>query len=427
MKYPKVLVISNNSFSKSSSNGRTLGNLFVGWPKDKLAQFCISTTIPDFDICTNYYLLTDNNIVNSFLHCKKAKRSPIEEGIGTAGNTKVGGKKVSKTAFRALLRSLVWNGRWKGKEFLDWIKQFAPEIVFVMNSDSPFILDIATYVSKSREIPLVMFNTEGFYFFKQNYYQSSKLLSKSSFKFYQSIYKHHFKKMMKRVVLSIHLNSLLEEDYRKEFGGSHMVLYTGSSVKFDSSNLHVNKPTFSYLGNFGYNRQDALVEIAETLQSIDSSYKIDVYGKAHSTSVEKALNSCSGIVYHGVIPYDEVVKVIYSSTILFHAESQDKKFEETLRYGFSTKIADSISSGHPFLMYSSPKIAGAKYVIESGAAWHAQSKEELKNEIVSILSNEIQRNEVLQKAKIVADCNHSVNRNTKTFREAIFNVIGEKQ
>ena len=52
---PKVLVISNECFSKTSSNGRTLGNFFLGWPQDRLAQFYISSADPDFDYCKNYF------------------------------------------------------------------------------------------------------------------------------------------------------------------------------------------------------------------------------------------------------------------------------------------------------------------------------------------------------------------------------------
>ena len=424
--FPKILVIANNSFSKNSSNGRTLGNLFLGWPKEKLAQFCISTTTPDYDICENYYLLTDNSVVKSFLHCKKAERCPIEEGLGTAGNTKVGGRKVSKTVFKALLRNVIWNGRWKSKEFRDWIDQFNPEIVLVMNSDSPFILDIATYVAKSRRIPLVMFNTEGYYFFKQNYYQPSKWLSNTFFKVYQSIYRRHFKKMMKKVVLSVHLNSMLEEDYRKEFGGNHQVLYTGSGLRFDSSNLHTDTPTFTYLGNFGFDRPTALIEIAEVLQSINQNYKLDIYGRIPSPEIKAKFDACPGIIYKGMVDYDEVIKVMYGSTILFHAETQTPMFEDALRYGFSTKIADSISSGHPFLMYSSPNIAGAKYIIETGAGWHAKDRNELREIILSILEDESQRETILENARKVARDNHMAKKNAETFQMTLRKVAGMK-
>ena len=196
-------------------------------------------------------------------------------------------------------------------------------------------------------------------------------------------------------------------------------MYTGSGLSFDDSDLHVNNPTFTYLGNFGYDRPLALVEIAEVLQTINTSYKLDIYGKIPSNAIKELFDNCPGINFKGMIPYDEVINVIRSSTILFHAEAQTEKYEESLRYGFSTKIADSISSGHPFLMYSSPEIAGAKYILETGSGWHAKDKKELLERITSILSDQITRKNVLEVAKIIAKENHSIENNSKVFKEAL--------
>lgn len=420
MNNPRTLVISNNSFSKTSSNGRTLGSLFTGWPKDRLAQFCISTTTPDYDLCDNYFLLTDRSILEGFKHLRKGKRCTIEKNIGTEGNTVVGGKKVFKTPLKALLRHFIWNWkRWNSNEFQEWLDDFRPNIIVVMNSDATFILDIATYVSKKRNIPLVMYNTEGFYFFKHNYFNQSRLLNGFFFNVYQNIYKKRFKEMMRGISLSFHLNSLLRDDFKKEFDGEHEVLYTSSSLKFDNRVLNTDSPVFSYLGNFGFDRPSALVEVAEVLQSINPGYKLDVYGKIPRQEVRAMFDNCPGINYRGMISYEEVIRVMYSSTILFHAEVQLAKYEESLRYGFSTKIADSISCGHPFLIYSSQSIAGAKYLLETGAGWHAKNKSELKEKILLILGNVNERNKVLDVAKEVAKKNHNVARNAKIFRELL--------
>ena len=425
MEYPKVLVISNNSFSKTSNNGRTLGNLFIGWPKDRLAQFCISTTEPDYEVCDNYYLLTDKSILNAFKRFGKGKRCEVDANLGTAGNTVVGGKKLFKTPWKALARHIVWSGRrWNSKQFKEWVQAFAPEIVVVMNSDATFILDIASYIAKKRHIPLVMYNTEGFYFLKRMYSHNSGWFSELALKLYQSIYKRHFRKMMKRVVMSIHLNSMLEADYRKEFGGNHLVLYTGSELKFDSSDLHTDNPTFTYLGNFGFDRPSALIEIAEVLQSINPKYKLNIYGRIPSPEIKAKFDACPGVVYKGMVPYAEVIKVMYGSTILFHAETQTPMFEDALRYGFSTKIADSISSGHPFLMYSSPNIAGAKYIIETGAGWHAKDRNELREKILSILEDKSQRETILEKARRAAKDNHMAPKNSEIFRIALCKLAG---
>ena len=413
MVFPRVLIVSNNSISKSSNTGRTLAGLFVGWPKNRLAQFCVSTTEPDYDVCENYYLLTDRNVIEGFEHFRKGVRCDIKANTGSEGNTIIHGKKAFKTPLKMLARHFIWSGRrWESNEFKKWVDDFEPEIVFVWNSDAMFILDIATSISKERNIPVVMYNTEGYYFFDRNIYKNDKMFGGAFYGLYHFLYKRHFRKMMKRVVLSVHLNSLLRDDYYGAFGGKQLVLYTGSNLKFDSSNLHLESPRFSYLGNLELNRHAALIEIADILHSINQSYHLDIYGKAPSVEIENAFKEHPGICFHGMISYDKVIDVIYNSTILFHAESQEEALKYYLRYGFSTKIADSISSGHPFLMYSTEDIAGAKYVMETGAAWYAKEKEELRKCILSILTDEREREHVLGVAKEVAVKNHDAKKNS---------------
>lgn len=76
-----------------------------------------------------------------------------------------------------------------------------------MNSDATFILDIATTVSKKRNIPLVMFNTEGYYFFKNDYNRQERVFDKLAFPIYQHIYRRYFEKTMQQVAFSIYCNS----------------------------------------------------------------------------------------------------------------------------------------------------------------------------------------------------------------------------
>ncbi len=427
-KYPRVLIVSNNSVSKSSNTGRTMANLFLGWPKEKLAQFCVSTTEPDYDVCDNYYLLTDRSVLKGFKHFGKGRRCDIEANTGTEGNTIIRGKKAFKTPLKMLARQIVWGcKRWKSPEFKDWVNEFNPEIICIWNSDAIFIIDIATSISKERHIPIVMYNTEGYYFFDKNIYTKDRLFSDFFYSLYHHFYKRHFKKMMKRVAISVHLNSLLRKDYYNTFGGKHLVLYTGSNLQFDSSNLHLDNPRFSYLGNLWLDRHQALIEIAETLQSINPSYKLDVYGQIPNKEVEDMLKLTPSIVCHGLIQYEEVINITYNSTILFHAETQEEKYKYYLRYGFSTKIGDSIASGHPFLMYSSPDIAGARYVIDTGAAWFAKDSQDLKEKIVLILNNEKERNRVLDIAKKTAFENHDANKNSNCFQMELIQLQQENK
>lgn len=425
MNYPHVLIVSNNSISKTGSNGRSLANLFLGWPKDCLAQFCISTDEPDYGVCDNYYLVTDKSALDGFLHFRKAKRCSIDANLYSKGNSKMTAKKVvSKSPLTVIVRNLIWQPkRWKSYSFDKWIDDFNPELILLMNTDSLFMLKVAIDLSKERNIPIVMYNTEGFYFFEKPFIKSSGY-ERFLFYLYHFFYKQVFAKTMKEVVLSIYLNSKLQRDYDKVFHGDSMIIYTGSKIKPSNDHRPFNsqKPVFSYIGNFSYSRIDALIEVAEVLQSINTNYILDVYGQYDDITKEK-VEGFSGIRLKGFVPYEKVVEIIEHSDILFHAETQDEKWAEALKYGFSTKIADSICSGKCFVMYSSPEIAGADYLMKSGAGWFASNKDDLRSAIITIINNELEREKVLSKARETALCYHQAKRNSKIFKQAIIDVI----
>lgn len=426
MEYKKVLVVSNNGFSETSSNGRTLGNFFIGWPKEKLAQFCISMSKPNWGLCDNYFIVTDYAAISAFKHARKANRVPVSQALNTEGTTSLNkdrNKRSVKTALKAVARSIVWsNKRWKSKEFSQWVNGFNPEVIVVVTSDSAFIHNIAIDVAETLHIPIVMFCTEGFYFFKKSHMRVESLLDKLAYPIYKYFYQRNLEKLMSRVSHAVYGNSKLESDYQSRFQHASSVLYTSSTIPFDENDIDLSKPVFSYLGNLGLNRPKALIEIAQTLQKINVSYKLDIYGKGELESVKTLLRSCDAIRIMGTVPYAEVQHIISKSTILFHGESQEPEFQEGLKYGFTTKIADSIASGSCFLMYSSHDIAGAKYIMETDAAWFAETRAELEDAIREILTDKEARKAKKQRAKILAQTNHNIEENCRRFNQIINGV-----
>ena len=422
MNHPRTLVISNNSFSKTDSNGRTLGNFFIGWPKDRLAQFCVSTDGANFDLCDNYYCITDGEVMNARMHLRKPKRIVLAMNENDASQGSRGTGK--KTALRMLVRDLFWSGGfWNTPDFKCWVKDFAPEVILVMFSDSSFILNLATRLAQDLNLPLLMFTTEGYYFFKHNYFRTKTQWDWLWLPIYQSRFRRQVKRTMNCVSYPIYCNSLLQEDYSREFKKESIVLYTTSIIEWKDRDYSKDLFKCSYIGNLTFGRPRALVEIAEVLREINPSLMLDVFGRALKEDDEKLLNSHPNINFHGFIGYDEMMQVITESNILFHAESQDECWHEGLKYGFSTKIADSLSSGACFVLYSSPNIAGAKYIQETGAGWFAADKAALKACLEEITNEPKKRNAVLEKAKAIAKQNHNAEVNSEKFRAIIEQVV----
>ena len=165
MIYPRVLVVSNQSFSDSTSNGRTLGTLFKGWPHDKLRQFCISLNNPDTSVCTDYFAVSDSEALKSFLSLglNQDKDNSVTLGSNPKNNRSQG---LNKTAIIVSVRNIVWStGLWKSSKFREWLDDFKPQIVVFQSGDSAFMADIARNIAKKYGARIVIFNTEGYIFF----------------------------------------------------------------------------------------------------------------------------------------------------------------------------------------------------------------------------------------------------------------------
>lgn len=421
MNYPRVLVIANNCFSKTNSNGRTLANLFVGWPKENLANFFVSPVETDFDICTNYYCVSDKEVIHSLTHFSKLQRRNVSKETPIV--TSKGRQKLNKkTPAKAIARNLAWwLTKWKTEEFEQWIDSFKPDIVLLMNTDAIFVLRVAEFVAKSRNIPLMMYNTEGFYFFRHNYMQKG-IMNDTLFHVYRWFYRKAYQDMMRVNRFSFYLNSQLKEDYDAEFHQEGEVLYAASTVRPSQNAFNKINPRFCYIGNFGYNRHEALIEVGKVLNGINPNYLLEVFGNPRP-EVELLFKEAVGIKYGGHLSYDEVKKTMDECDVLFHVESQSERFSETLRYGFSTKIADSISSGKPFIIYASSEIACSKYIKETGAGWFAENQEELESVIRLVINDDNERDGKIRKALEVARDNHYADTVCKKFNDRIIKIF----
>ncbi len=421
--YPKVLVIANNCFSQTNSNGRTLGNFFEGWPKDSLAQFSLTLVDPDFNICNNYFSITDREALKSvFCGGKGLGTRLTEPERNDDTESRSTDKRVYKTAYKMLLRHFVWTcRRWRNREFNKWVDDFDPEMVMIQSGDSAFMLQLAADIAESRNIPLVFFNTEGYYFFRENY-MGRHWSDIIAFPLYQSLYRRIFRKIIRQAAYSIYGNQLLKDDYDAEFGMPSMVLYTSSDLEYKPRAVAGNVPTFSYLGNFGYNRAKPLLEIADVLHGLDPNFRLDIYGGARP-DVIKRLKDNRNVVFHGFVSYDEVISIMRRSDILFHAECQDEQWQEMLKYGFSTKVADSISSGSNFILYASENLACSRYIRDNEAAWFVSDLAGLEDAIRQILAWSPEHQRILQNAKNLAVKNHDIQTNRQLFLDCLRNVI----
>lgn len=425
MYYPRTLIISRNALRQGSSNGKVLGQLFSCWQGDKLAQFYSYNELPDNPKCTRYWRVTDRDALHSFFSFKK--RGGVLRGcqliqISQQPNQVV--NPIKKSPLTLLLRDLMWNSnRWRSRSFWEWVEDFNPEIIVLMAGASSFTHKIALDVARKYAIPLVVFNTENYYFKNYNY------LERKGWKLFYPWYKWQsdrmFRRLMKYSSHEVYNNDYLERLYRNEFGKEGSVIFQATSLSPLPKKRSGDKLVFSYAGNLGLDRHKALIEIGRILQKISKKYVLDVYGRVTSDDAKIELGNASGIRFHGLVPYSQVLEVMKESDFMIHAESFDPFWVKDLCSAFSTKISDILASGRCLILYAAKSLACVEYVIKNQCGCVITDPTELEDKIRNLLKDNELQQKYIQNGIVVSqrDMNNKIN--SERFLSLINKVLGK--
>lgn len=423
--YPKILVISHNCFSKHGSNGRTLANFFIDWPQESLAQFYINNEIPDSEVCNNYFRVTDVEVLKSFLKRVKVGKhianDTLVNSIEENKNLNTLYKRSRKrTSLNYLIRNFLWDrDKWRSKELEEWIDKFDPDLILLQLGDYSFMLRIALKLAKYKGIPLIVYNSEDYYFKDQE-----------SFSPLYHLYRFDYKRQVERVINyashSIYNSRMLQNTYNKKFEHESTVIMTSSEIEPSFYKVDNYPLIISYLGNIGVGRHEPLIEIANAVHGFDNNLYLDIYGKIPNEEVEKSLMECDGIRIKGFIPYEEVIKVMQQSDVLVHAENFSEFYQWDLKHAFSTKIADSLASGTCFFMYAPEDMAASMYLKENHIAFVANNTSEMKDIVLQIVSNTNVRSRYIKEALECVKHNHNINTNSHEFIKILTTCIKPK-
>lgn len=423
---PNVLVISNECFSKISSNGRTLGNFFVGWPKECLAQFFIIGE-PDDYYCNRYFRVSDRQALNAILgrgsfggECEINRQTSRQSN--DAAKLMPRSRKTPRNALTMLGRDLIWKSAgWKKSGYWNWVKAFKPDVVLLQAGDCAFMYDLAVETAKYQNAKLVIYNSEGYYYKDFDYFRGQGVA--------HAIYPLFLKRLRRAITKAyesadcdIYICDELREQYARDFNGRAETVFTGSEIVFEKKNKENAAFTTVYCGNLGLKRHESLIDIAEELQRIDRTLFVDVYGNAPTDEVEQLLKECEGIHFHGLVSYEKVKQLLRDSDLLLYVESFDKFYQEDLKFGFSTKIADSLSSGNCLLMYSPEHFACHQYLKKNQAAYTASDKKQLHDILEELVRNPASRQKYQESALKLAALNHNNNTNKEKFQSILYDI-----
>lgn len=415
--YKKLLIVGHNCLSKSGSNGRTLANYLQGWPKEKLAQLYIHAELPDFEICNRYFCITDSSVVKSLLKRKPAGYivKPInEKKASTTSSVK------KKNSLLFLMREFAWRSKlWNSHDLSKWVAEFQPERILVQAGDAGFLFKIAEDISRKYNAPLIVYNTEGYYFKDVSYF-SENIFSKYCYPFLHWTFKKAYDSLVAHSKTEIYNCNLLQADYKAVYHNKSYVIMNTSEFTQEEV-FRPKKKRMIYAGNLGLSRHKSLIEFARALHDVDKNMYVDVYGKIPNDQIAAELNRCKQICFHGFISYEELKQELRESQYLLHVESFDSFYKEDLKYAFSTKIADSLASGGCLFVYAPENMAVCNYLKGTDAAVLITKRDKLVQSIKAVLEDEDKCATISRNGRELAEKNHNIKKNREKFQKLLLN------
>lgn len=344
----------------------------------------IYPTVPDVDVCSSYYRVTDKDVLDSILKFKKpggeldkskiasAKKELFENGE----DAKLYKKQGKKDPFKRLMRDAMWSlSRWYTKDLEAWLEREAPTAIFLSPGYAKFIYDIALKISKKLNIPIVTYICDDYYFVET----PKTLVGKLQL----ALLRKKTKVLMKKSEHLIAICDDIKQLYEEEFGINASVLMTGTTTGLsDGAQISERPNSICYFGNISCRRYVSLAEIGRALDKLNRekgrAYELKIYTGEKNPDVLSTFDTIASVRLCGFISGKEFEDTLRASDMLLHTEAFDKASIDLVKHSVSTKIADSLASGIPLFAYGPAEVASMKHLIKHDAAIVCTSPEELE-------------------------------------------------
>ncbi|MBR4762171.1 MAG: glycosyltransferase family 4 protein [Clostridia bacterium] len=434
MNNEKRIVIVGTVPYNPNSQSRLYESFFSGFDRQNLAQVFSNTKTPVKGHCERLYQITDQRMLKrrfkkSVITGKRFLYDDLPERWADNKAEVSGGVfrslyKLSgfKSPLTHLLRKIVWKKKyWCTKDFNNWLEEFDPECVFLSFSDDFFIGEIALYIADKFNIPIVAFSGDDYYF-------NAHFSLSPFYLIYKSMHRRHIRKIFSRCKYASLSSDFIKDKYAEHFGINTMATYLSSAVKRrEFREIRKKDPLITYCGNIRIGRNLSLIDVANALKQVCPEYKLHIYSNEDDEKYYKPFEAVDNIVFHGVVPYSEVQKIIADTDIFVVVEGFRKKDIDVARYSISTKISDALASGDAVLAYGSYECTAIKYMDASGAAVVCGDSGALPDKIRLLIENTELQKEMYDKAAEVFENNHNSAKNVERFKEFVRLACGENK
>lgn len=408
--YSRVLIFSQ-TFNNFSGGGITLSNLFIGWPKEKLAVLTYNFMLSGVssEICDTYYQLGHKEIQWKFPFSllKQKYKSGLYDFVKPSSNEcYVSDRKKRKWLSANGLNRLV---EWLGLDHVlssisisdclnSWLSEYKPELLYFQISNWESI-NFASKLIQHLAIPSVIHMMDDWPTILADKSIFSKFLTKRINKDLQ----HLFDKIDLHLGICDEMSKEYKKRYKNDFYSFHNTIDPDKWIPFSRKDVSIKEGTkiILFSGRIGKGIEQSLFELADAvdilrLEGIEISLQIQSPRSEHS--IMEQIRRYRSVVVNSPVEYDSLPELYAKADILVITNDFSREGIRFLKYSMPTKAPEYMISGTPVLVYASSETALYK-LFYNNKCGHCVSTHNISEiaSAIKLLLNDIRYREILSK------------------------------
>ncbi len=412
--FPRVVFLTPAAFNRITGGGITFGNLFRGWPKDRLATVHNDPVPTDDDVCDRYYPMSVAEIRRWGL----LERVAPSVRPGTAGevqNAEIrepGLRSVLKFGKRLLFGDMLPD-RGRLSPALDtWVSAFRPELLYTILGTNA-MMELALAIHERFQVPMVIHMMDDW---PATSYLGGLLGPRE---------RSRMQRLLARIVdaasVRMGICDAMCDAYEQRYGRPFLPFQNAVEVarwaRSEGTGLAPGRrKEILYIGSILPFAQ--LESLADCCRAVDRLARagVDVGLSIHSPPHDLARHASSlphsPHVHLGEAIRDDeaLIRRLHGADALLLPVNFDAHTERFIRYSMPTKVPAYLASGTPVLAYGPDTVAQIRYAADAGWARVVTRREPaaLETALREILFDDALRERVSQRARSCAREYHDV-------------------
>lgn len=384
----RVLIANVVLVGSDSGTGRTMENIFRGYPADRLMQLglLVEPEVVDTCITDTLFLAPSDVPVDSLFRrvVGRVARPASAASLNAGTSPSVRRRGLSGMVHDAVRGALDMSPVRISRRLLDEVRAFDPEVIYTCGGNNR-VHQAVNRLAESLGIPVVLHLMDDW---PETTYTTSWCARPARWKLGRELARTH---QLARTNLAI--SDALARKYEELYETHYLTLMNPALQIVENASTDSNDPVrFVYAGSLELNRGQTLLQIAELLARAEESggergrLSLYVPPKANTDDLSAQFHAL-GAEVRDYLPPDRVSEVYATADVLVHVESLDADHGLFTRYSLSTKIPEYMAAAKPILAHLPDGAYGAEYLRVHGAGLVSSTASDLERNIRRLIDD----------------------------------------